>query len=393
MRLASSWMVIVSGIVTSRAIFSFCSTWRWPMRRWLRRRKEASERVRSSSPEVALARVRRPRRFSSPGAVLGVFGRAAGLAATPGRRMARAPSSCPPRRRGLRREQPCGHWALPFPDRARPARQGAPYGSGSADGRPWCHHHCVGRRSRRYADRPSAGSPYAGRRNGRQDADHRTGLGRSRVATRPEPVRKTGAGPLRPGGGGPRPRRGACARRPGGGARLPRACGLRQLHAPGPRRPRARRGGLPPRPAACDPPPRGGAHRRARSCAHRAPVRRASAAPRRSDGAYSEPCSAADGRPGPEPPASGRRGAGFGAAAGAAACCGAGSSSLPPGPTAGRRLTVSTTTAFERPWEKLWRTTPCSTGRFRDSVLDDTWRVLSPWFFVSVIPLSSCGFQ
>jgi hypothetical protein len=92
MRLASSWIVIVSGIVTSRAIFSFCSTWRWPMRRWLRRRNDATERVRSSSPEVAAVTVKRPRRRSSPG-VLGVFGTATGLAATPGRRMVRGPSS------------------------------------------------------------------------------------------------------------------------------------------------------------------------------------------------------------------------------------------------------------------------------------------------------------
>ena len=56
-------------------------------------------------------------------------------------------------------------------------------------------------------------------------------------------------------------------------------------------------------------------------------------------------------------------------------------------------MTVSTTTAFERPWEKLWRTMPCSTGRFRDSVLGDTWRVLSPGFFVSFIPLRSCGLR
>ena len=50
-----------------------------------------------------------------------------------------------------------------------------------------------------------------------------------------------------------------------------------------------------------------------------------------------------------------------------------------------RRFTVSTTTAFVRPCEKLWRTTPCSTGRFNVSVLGDTCKVLSPWFFVSLI--------
>ena len=80
------------------------------------------------------------------------------------------------------------------------------------------------------------------------------------------------------------------------------------------------------------------------------------------------------------------------AAFAAGAACATGFSSLPPpGPTA-RRLTVSTTTAFERPCEKLWRTMPCSTGRFRDSVLGDTCNVLSPGFFVSFIPLRSCGF-
>ena len=51
-------------------------------------------------------------------------------------------------------------------------------------------------------------------------------------------------------GGGPRPRRGACARPPGGGARPPRACALRRPRAPAPRRPRARRGGGPRRPDA-----------------------------------------------------------------------------------------------------------------------------------------------
>ena len=36
---------------------------------------------------------------------------------------------------------------------------------------------------------------------------------------------------------------------------------------------------------------------------------------------------------------------------------------------------------------------PCSTGRFRDSVLGDMCNVLSPGFFVSLIPLRSCGFN
>ena len=52
-----------------------------------------------------------------------------------------------------------------------------------------------------------------------------------------------------------------------------------------------------------------------------------------------------------------------------------------------RRLT-STTTDFERPWEKLCFTVFCSTGRFSVRVLGgDTVRVLSPGFFGSVIPM------
>src|ERR1700724_2834344 len=45
MRLASSWMVMVSGSVTSRAIFSFGSLSRWPLMRWTRRRDEANEGI------------------------------------------------------------------------------------------------------------------------------------------------------------------------------------------------------------------------------------------------------------------------------------------------------------------------------------------------------------
>jgi len=49
-------------------------------------------------------------------------------------------------------------------------------------------------------------------------------------------------------------------------------------------------------------------------------------------------------------------------------------------------LTFSTTTALERPCEKLCRTTPASTGRFSDKVLVGvTLRVESPVFFVSLI--------
>ena len=59
-------MVIASGSTISRAIFSFCSCAPWPFSRWVRRRNAATERVRSSSPEVALVTVRRPRLRCSP---------------------------------------------------------------------------------------------------------------------------------------------------------------------------------------------------------------------------------------------------------------------------------------------------------------------------------------
>src|SRR5579883_2508256 len=71
-------MVMVSGIVTSRAIFSFGSS-RWPVMRCTRRRNDATERSRSSSAESAVTTVRRPRRFSPP--LRGAFGAAAARAA------------------------------------------------------------------------------------------------------------------------------------------------------------------------------------------------------------------------------------------------------------------------------------------------------------------------
>ena len=88
MRLASSWMVIVSGIVTSRDSFSFCSTCPRPLIRCWRRRNEATERVRSSSPDVAVAMVRRPRLRSPPGD-FGVLGGVMILSGMPGRRITR----------------------------------------------------------------------------------------------------------------------------------------------------------------------------------------------------------------------------------------------------------------------------------------------------------------
>ena len=92
MRLASSWMVMTSGIVTSRTSFSLGSLAAWPLvRRWVRRRNDATERSRSSSAVSAVTRVSRPRRFSGPVRV--GFGAGAGRAAPPGRRAVRGASS------------------------------------------------------------------------------------------------------------------------------------------------------------------------------------------------------------------------------------------------------------------------------------------------------------
>jgi hypothetical protein len=95
------------------------------------------------------------------------------------------------------------------------------------------------------------------------------------------------------------------------------------------------------------------------------------------------------------PPARGGRGAdGIGSAEGVigglAAGAGLGAAltaaSLTGGAPGARRFTVSTTTALERPCEKLWRTVFCSRGRFSVSVFaDETCSVLSPGVFVSLI--------
>src|SRR5262252_1057030 len=62
-RLASSWMVITSGILTSRTSFSLGSWLAWPLSRWVRRRNDATERSRSSSAVSAVTSVSRPRHF------------------------------------------------------------------------------------------------------------------------------------------------------------------------------------------------------------------------------------------------------------------------------------------------------------------------------------------
>ena len=93
MRLASSWMLMASGITTSRISFSFGSLDWCPLRRWVRRRNEAIERSRTSSAVSAVTSVRRPRCLAGAGLAV-VFGGTAGRTAPPGpRRIWRGPSS------------------------------------------------------------------------------------------------------------------------------------------------------------------------------------------------------------------------------------------------------------------------------------------------------------
>ena len=88
MRLASSWMVIVSGMVTSRAIFSFGSFGWWPFRRCTRRRNAATERMRSSSsPRRRGHRQAAAVLLLGRGAVRSGLGGMMTLVGMPGRRM------------------------------------------------------------------------------------------------------------------------------------------------------------------------------------------------------------------------------------------------------------------------------------------------------------------
>src|SRR3984957_9771711 len=93
MRLASSWILMASGMTTSRVSFSFGSFDACPFSRWVRRRNEAIERSRTSSALSAVTSVRRPRCLAGAGLAVG-FGAAAGRTAPPGpRRTWRGPSS------------------------------------------------------------------------------------------------------------------------------------------------------------------------------------------------------------------------------------------------------------------------------------------------------------
>ena len=102
------------------------------------------------------------------------------------------------------------------------------------------------------------------------------------------------------------------------------------------------------------------------------------------------PAAESTGRPGPPAGAAvGRFGAGRGAIEAACGAADAGAAeSFSPGPRTRRVFTFSTTTCLERPWEKLWRTVPCSAGRFNDSVFEGTDNVFSPTLFGSLISYS-----
>ena len=92
MRLASSWMVITSGMVTSRTSFSFGSATISFLRRWMRRLKAATECSGSSSALKAVTTVSRPRGFCCTVVRVGLGART-GRAGAPGRRGRGASSS------------------------------------------------------------------------------------------------------------------------------------------------------------------------------------------------------------------------------------------------------------------------------------------------------------
>ena len=72
--------------------------------------------------------------------------------------------------------------------------------------------------------------------------------------------------------------------------------------------------------------------------------------------------------------------------AGAPAPCGAATGAVSPGPRT-RRFTFSTRTALLRPCEKLCRTVPCSTGRFRCRVAFGVAPTVLSLLFVSFMPI------
>ena len=149
------------------------------------------------------------------------------------------------------------------------------------------------------------------------------------------------------------------------GAAPPRACALRRPRARRVRAPRARAERRRPPPGGGGPPPRARARRSAPGRAPRAAPRSEWAARRRSwaGGRRGGVFARRDGRP----TARRRRGRGRGRRR-PAALGRRGSAARRLAGVQTRRFTFSTTTALLRPCEKLCRTVPCSTGRFRCSV-------------------------
>ena len=127
-----------------------------------------------------------------------------------------------------------------------------------------------------------------------------------------------------------------------------------------------RRGSSPLPRRSCAPRPRAPWRRRARGRGGSAPPRSACAARRRTASAPAPAC----GRCGVAPARCGAARDHAAAARRRAACgAGAGAASALASPAPTRRFTFSTTTALERPWLKLWRTTPVSARGLSVSVL------------------------
>ena len=297
MRLASSWTVIVSGSTISREILSFASCWPWPLRRWVRRRNAATERMRSSSPEVALATVRRPRLRCSPprlGRGVGSMILAAGVR-TPGRRTTT---------RRVSSSSAAG----------RAAGVTAATGAAAGAATPTLRGNAVAG--------VAAGSPPPRRRRA-SSSDWR--LNAASWARRVSSSR----------------RRASAASR----SARSRVSRSRRISAS----PSWRRRSSSSRARASS-----SARARASTCSSVRVRRTTPVLGGATVAAVVGPRGATIGVA-----AAGAAVAATGLAAAGAACAGAS-----PGPTT-RRFTFSTTTALLRPWEKLWRTVPCSTGRFR----------------------------
>ena len=334
-------MVIVSGSTTSRISLSLgCCAMR-PVRRCVRRRKAATERVRSSadSSEVALVTVRRPRLRCSVAPRVG-FGGSTTFVGRPGRRMMRLAVSSSSAAGRTTARGPAAVAAV-SPAVAAPGRPGAPTP--------------VGLR----VTSEGAGSPPARRR-------------RASVSVR----RLTSA---------------SCKRRRSS-SRLRLSAASRSSFSAVSRSVRALASTSARRRSSIS---RSRAPTRARSRASRSASERVrSTTPVAERGAVGALGGAAGGvaaRGAAGAAEAAATGAGAGTAAGLATEAGVGAGAEPGALAimAGRRFTVSTTTCLLRPCEKLCFTTSFSSGRFSDSVLGARVSFVSPGSFVSVIRLRS----